>query len=567
MEIGICMLCRSTSSRLPKKHLKLIRGRAVLGHIYDRVMRGAPGCSIVVATSIEETDEELVDYCRRSNIECFRGALKDVADRFVACAKCYGWDFIVRINGDNLFADPDTIRAMIAIAKTDAYDFITNVPGRTFPYGMTVEILRVSYYEGIMTNIHEPKHREHVTSWFYQHEHVGSRFTYVNTHLPEAGGVQLALDTEEDLARSISIMNNMDCAPSEYSLVEVVQLAMQSTSSSPWKGQCGPLLIAEIGGNHEGKFETAKKLVEQAIATGIDFVKFQLYRADTLVSPIESPDRHAHFKRFELTREENIELAKMCQNAGVGYLASVWDLAMLEWIDPYMAFYKVGSGDLTNWPLVRELARRGKPIILSTGLATLDDVLQTVAQMQMIDDRYKKPEWLCILQCTSMYPIQDKDANLRVMDTFRQATGLAVGYSDHTEGGCALRAAAAMGAQVLEFHFTDDREGKHFRDHKVSLTPDEVKELKGDLCKITTLRGHATKAPEPIEIQQGHVDSFRRSVYLRRTVESGETITRNDLVMLRPNHGVDARKAFDLIGRKALIRLEPYKKFSLKDIV
>ncbi len=559
MKIGIILLCRHNSSRLPGKALIEIAGRSVLGHIIDRLQRGADTYPIIVATSTEPGDDPIVRFCRHSRIPCFRGSLNDVSERFLACAEEWGLDYAVRINGDNLFADPDTLRAMLAIAQTDMYDFITNVPGRTFPYGMSIEILRTAFYRENLGQ-QSKSQREHVTSWLYENESIGRRYTYQNHHCPQAQGLHLALDTDADLQRSSTIIEQMQRHPSTYNMSEVTKMATQKPLPSPWKGRNGPLLIAEIGGNHEGDFEAAKELARQAISTGADFVKFQLYRGDTLVSPHESPDRNAHFKKFELTKEQHIELAQMCQAGGVGYMASVWDLEMLEWIDPYMPIYKIGSGDLTAWPIVQEFARRGKPIILSTGLSTLEEVIQTVAQIQAVDARYKSPNWLCLLQCTSMYPIPAEDANLRVMDTLRDATGLAVGYSDHTEGGSALRAAAAMGAQVLEFHFTDSREGKVFRDHKVSLTAKEVLALQKVLQEIQALRGSRTKLPQPIEIEQGHVTSFRRGSYLKRPFKAGETIKKEDLVYLRPNHGVDARDSEFLADTRSQHELQAFQR-------
>ena len=237
-----------------------------------------------------------------------------------------------------------------------------------------------------------------------------------------------------------------------------------------WKGKHGPLLLAEIGGNHEGDFEYAKKLTQLAIESDVDFIKYQLYSGDTLVSKMENPVRNKHFKKFELPREKYIELAKMCQAAGIGFMASVWDIDYLTWIDEYMPIYKIGSGDVTAYPVLKAIAKKKKPIILSTGLSTLQEVIETVEYIQSVDPLYLDPNFLSVLQCTSMYPIPFEDANLAVMQTIHSITGLPIGYSDHTEGSKALEIAVAMGAQILEFHFTDSREGKEFRDHKVSLT-------------------------------------------------------------------------------------------------
>lgn len=559
MKIGLVVLCRYGSSRLPGKILKHINGRTVLGHIVDRIRRGADGRPLVIATSTDPSDDAIADYCRRAGLECFRGSLDDVAGRFLASAENYGWDFAVRINGDNLFLDKDILRAMLAVADTDAFDFVTNVPGRSFPRGMSVEIVRVTFYAKTMLAVDDREHHEHVTSWLYQNSDLGRRYVFENRICPEAANFQLALDTEDDLLLSTRILSDAVSEAHHLGLRELYKLATRGKLTTPWRGRAGPLMIAEIGGNHEGNFEVAKTMAEQAIASGVDCVKFQIYRGDTLVSPVESPDRHKHFQRFELLPEQHVELAEMCRRAGVQYLSSVWDIDMLDLVDSYMDFYKVGSGDLTAWPILRELAQRHKPILLSTGLATLDEIVQTVDYIQRVDSRYKEPEWLCLLQCTSMYPIPDHDAQLRVMDTLRQATGLSVGYSDHTVGSNAIRTAVAMGAKVIEFHFTDTREGKEFRDHKVSLTPLEVRELMADVAQITSFLGNGVKVPQESELTNGHVVSFRRGVYAKRALKARETIDASDLIMLRPAHGTDARDHEDVVGARAMREIQAFK--------
>lgn len=566
MNIGIVILCRFDSKRLPGKILHDINGRPIIGHIIERIRYGASNRSIVVATSNESSDDPIAAYCKRAGLTCFRGSLDDVAGRFLQCMESNGWDFGVRINGDNLFIDPQTLNAMLAIADTDHFDFVTNVPGRTFPYGMSVEIVRKSFYRDAMMGVSDQRHREHVTSYLYDKPDLGRRYIFQNQICPEAAGLPLAIDTPDDVIRARQIIDRGGPNPASLTLKKIHDFATRVSKPSPWRGAAGPLLIAEIGGNHEGNFDVAMDMCKQAIESGADCVKFQLYKGDTLVSKIESPDRHKHFQKFELTREEHIQLAQYCRKAGVGYNSSVWDMDMLEWIDPYLDFYKIGSGDLTAWPLLREFARRGKPILLSTGLASMEEVLQTVAQIQQVDERYKQPEMLCIMQCTSMYPIPDSDANLRVMDAFSAYTGLSVGYSDHTVGSSALMAAVAMGAEVLEFHFTDTREGKSFRDHQVSLTSSEVKNLRSELIRFIEFRGKPIKELQSSELVNGHNVSFRRSAYLSRDYIPGEIIDPVDVVYLRPCHGVDARDSELIINATVLDSIKAYNAIDLSAI-
>lgn len=318
-----------------------------------------------------------------------------------------------------------------------------------------------------------------------------------------------------------------------------------------------PLLIAEIGGNHEGDFNYALRLVDLALNTPVDFVKFQIYSGDGLVSSIEDPSRNAHFKKFELTRFQHEEIINKILQSGKRYLASVWDVDSIDWINPHVDTFKIGSGDLTAYPLLKKMASASKPIILSTGLSTQREVEDAVRYLRTCNSIYQNYEFITLLQCTSMYPINESDVHLNVMNSYRNHLGVKVGYSDHTIGMKALELAAVMCADVLEFHFTDTREGKTFRDHAISLTPDEVHTLVDNLHINLALLGDATKVPLPIEMDNGHLESFRRAIYPSRDIEAGEVLGAHNLTVLRPNKGIDARFFEELMGKKAM---KPFKK-------
>lgn len=331
-----------------------------------------------------------------------------------------------------------------------------------------------------------------------------------------------------------------------------------------FKGKHGPLLIAEIGGNHEGDFEYAKRLVRLAIESNVDYIKLQAYTGDSIVSKIESKDRNQHFKKFELTLNQYIELGNLISQSGIGFMASIWNFDWVDSLDASIGIYKIGSGDLTNFPLLEYIAKKGKPIILSTGLSFLYEVIQTVTFIQEINPIYKDANYLAVLQCTSMYPIPDADANLSVMKKLKEGTSLTVGYSDHTEGLNALKYAVALGAEILEFHFTDTRENKVFRDHKVSLTKEEVFNLINEIKLIDTLMGNDDKKPLPIEIENGHVISFRRGLYASKDLSKGTILTGNDISALRPCVGIDAREYRSVVGKKLMVDLKEFEKLEWK---
>ncbi|HBH23858.1 MAG TPA: N-acetylneuraminate synthase [Cytophagales bacterium] len=327
-----------------------------------------------------------------------------------------------------------------------------------------------------------------------------------------------------------------------------------------FRGKHGPLLIAEIGGNHEGDFEYAKELVNLAIESDVDYIKLQLYQGDSLVNPNISPDRNKHFKKFELSKSQYIDLAQMVIDAGKSFTSSVWDPEYLSWIDKYMDIYKIGSGDLTCYPILTKIAQKGKPIVLSTGLSMMNEVENSVAFLRSINSKYQSKDNLAVLQCTSMYPIENSDVHLNTMFTYKNKLDVTIGYSDHTTDLSALKYATAMRAEVLEFHFTDSRDNKTFRDHKVSLTKSEVLELIEEIKLIRTIQGSNEKQPLKIETDNNHVYTFRRAVYPKTDIPANTLISEEHLVTLRPNEGIGAEFFYELVGKYSAQDLKKYQK-------
>jgi len=333
-----------------------------------------------------------------------------------------------------------------------------------------------------------------------------------------------------------------------------------------WKGRHGPYLIAEIGGNHEGDFGYAMKLAAQAASSGVDAVKFQIYTGADLVNRRISPDRYQHFRKFELSIDQYARLAKVCREKGAEFIASVWDMDSIDSIDPYLNKYKIGSGDLTAYPIIEKISRTAKPIILSTGLATLKEVLATVSFIKRINPVYKDGKRLALLQCATLYPSPESEINLEAMRLLADKTALTTGYSHHAEDPLALDVAVVMGAGILEFHFTDTREGKVFRDHKVSLTRPDVAALIERIGRIKNIMGRRVKAPTATEMRSGHVRSFRRAVYLKTSIDPGRKLTSRDLVVLRPNNGIDSRDYYKLLGKRLTRKKEALSELNWRDI-
>ncbi|MDC0122153.1 N-acetylneuraminate synthase family protein [Planktomarina sp.] len=308
-----------------------------------------------------------------------------------------------------------------------------------------------------------------------------------------------------------------------------------------------PYCIAEIGGNHEGDFAKALDLVKLALSTPVDAIKFQTYYADSLVEKAADPSRWKHFKRFELTMAQHEKIANIIVSAGKDYLTSIWDVDAYKVLNKYLKHVKIGSGDMDSYSFLKLAAKTKKPIILSTGLSTLEDVKKSVKLLREFDAIYFNRSMITILQCTSMYPINFNEANLDVMNTY-QNLGTCVGYSDHTVGTRALKVATMLGAKMLEFHFSDDNTNGSFRDHLVSLEPEQVGDLYQFFSDVDTLRGSPVKEPTESEVETGHVRTFRRGTYATHDLAAGTVIGVEDISEKRPsNEGLRYEK---LLGSK-----------------
>jgi N-acetylneuraminate synthase/N,N'-diacetyllegionaminate synthase len=309
-------------------------------------------------------------------------------------------------------------------------------------------------------------------------------------------------------------------------------------------------IIAEIGGNHEGDFAYAKDLTYKAIETGVNAIKFQVYTPESLVNKSLAKDRYDHFKKFTLPIENYIELAKIIKAHSIEFMASIWNIDVIDAFNDYINVHKVGSGDLTAYQLIERFVQTGKPIILSTGLSQMHQIFETIKFIENIDRSYVENKKLCILQCTSSYPCPPSDVNLNAMLTIAKETGLPVGYSDHTVGDLASLVAVSMGATVIEKHFTDNRHGREFRDHAVSFEPHELSKFIQDIRLIKELHGDATKQLSTAELSSGNNETFRRALYLKQDMKIGEVISEDAIVSLRPNKGIGAENYKKVIGKK-----------------
>jgi len=228
LRIGCIILARFNSSRLPGKALKLLKGKPLLQHVYDALASIFPTDQLIVATSALTSDDSIADYCHKQGINCFRGDLDNVAERFLLAAQNYSLDYAMRINGDNLFVALSTVKAIIADAELHL-DFYSNVPQRTFPFGMSVEMVKVDFYNNIMNEINKSAtYREHVTLYLYDHPNVGKRKYYTNEECSEATGIHLSIDTSEDAEIAEKMLDSLSEPIYQHSLSTIIESYHQS---------------------------------------------------------------------------------------------------------------------------------------------------------------------------------------------------------------------------------------------------------------------------------------------------------------------------------------------------
>ena len=227
MKVGLIVICRYNSSRLPGKILKEINQKPLLSHILERLKESKYADNLVVATSGEITDDPIAAYCLNHKIPCFRGSLENVSQRFNDCMQHYSFDLGVRINGDNVFTDPVLIDEAVDLAIQENADFVSNVKDRTFPTGMSVEVVNSAFFKQSLSLFDEKDYQEHVTLYFYKHEELGNFHFIKNKIKPEAAGLKLAVDTAEDFTKAERIIKSLDNPWSKSNWKEIVDKTVE----------------------------------------------------------------------------------------------------------------------------------------------------------------------------------------------------------------------------------------------------------------------------------------------------------------------------------------------------
>lgn len=319
------------------------------------------------------------------------------------------------------------------------------------------------------------------------------------------------------------------------------------------------IIIAEAGVNHNGSYELAIKMVDEAKRAGADYVKFQTAKPELVISTFAPKAEYQ--KETTGAAESQLEMCKAihlpltdykplkeyCDKVGIGFMSTPFDLVSIDVLEPLdMDYYKIPSGEITNLPYLRKIASKHRPVILSTGMCEIEEV---EAALQVLEQGGVKRSDVIVLHCNTEYPTPMCDVNLRAMDDLRRSLGVEVGYSDHTKGIEVPIAAVALGARVIEKHFTLDKtmEGP---DHKASLEPDELKAMVDAIRNIEQALGDGHKHVSPSE--RKNMDIARKSIVAARDIRKGEVLTEENITTKRPGNGISPMRWDSVIGTTAI---------------
>lgn len=324
-----------------------------------------------------------------------------------------------------------------------------------------------------------------------------------------------------------------------------------------WNKNC--FIIAEAGVNHNGEINKAFELIDAALEAKVDAVKFQTFQADTLVNKAAkmaeyqmnnlgySDSQHKMLKQLELPITVLYELKEYAEKKGLLWFSTAFDTKSIDFLQEMnIAVWKIPSGEITNLPYLQKIAKINKPIILSTGMANLSEI---EAALQIFLDAGRKREEICILHCNTEYPTPWNDVNLRAMPVLGSTFGTEYGYSDHTNGIEVPIAAVALGAKVIEKHFTLDK-NLPGPDHKASLEPKELKLMVDSIRNIEEALGGTVKKPSPSELKNKSI--ARKSIVASHDIQVGSTITEEVITTMRPGDGISPMHWNEVIGTTAL---------------
>jgi len=306
------------------------------------------------------------------------------------------------------------------------------------------------------------------------------------------------------------------------------------------------LVMAEIGNNHEGSYSMAEELIGRAAECGVGAVKFQTFRTEHYVSGRET-DRFSRLKSYELSYDEFERLSKLAVSMGLLFISPPFDIESALFLNTVAPAIKISSGDNNFYPLLEVVAQLGKPVILSSGMTDLREISQS---KDFIEQQWRERgivQHVAVLHCVSSYPVPPAEANLAAIPSLRDRLQCTVGYSDHTLGVEAAVLAVALGARIVEKHFTLDKNQSDFRDHQLSADPREMTHLVERIKEAVLLLGTGEKKAQTSELAS--ITVARRSVAACRDLTPGTVVTREDITWVRPAEGIPPGQEHLVVGK------------------
>ena len=320
----------------------------------------------------------------------------------------------------------------------------------------------------------------------------------------------------------------------------------------------GVFIIAEAGVNHNGSLKLAKKLVDEAKNAGVDCIKFQTFIAENIVSKTavkaeyqkqntnnSSESQYNMLKKLELSFSDFIELNNYCKAKNIQFLSTAFDFESIDFLSSLdMNVWKIPSGEITNLPYLIKIANLGKDVIISTGMSTMEDIQNALSVLKT-----NGAGNITVLHCTTEYPAPFADVNLKAMLTIKDKFDVNIGYSDHTKGIEIPISAVALGATVIEKHFTLDK-NMQGPDHKASLEPHELKKMVESIRNVESALGDGIK--RLAESEKKNISIARKSIIAKRDIKKGEIFTQENLTVKRPGNGISPMKWFEILGQEAI---------------
>ncbi|GAA0083778.1 N,N'-diacetyllegionaminate synthase [Clostridium sp. CTA-7] len=316
-------------------------------------------------------------------------------------------------------------------------------------------------------------------------------------------------------------------------------------------------IIAEAGVNHNGSIENAMRLIDKAKDAGVDAVKFQTFKASNIVSKKAKKadyqikntksdnSQYEMLKKLELNHEDHIFLSKYCREKNILFLSTAFDLDSIDILEELdVPLHKIPSGEITNLPYLEKIAKTGKPLIMSTGMSEIKEIEDAIRILKK-----NGAKEITVLHCNTEYPTPFGDVNLKAMKYIKEKLDVDIGYSDHTIGIEVPIAAAALGASVIEKHFTLDKEMEG-PDHKASLNPEELQMMVKSIRNIEEALGCRVK--KVTESEKKNIKIARKSIVAKKCIKKGELLTENNITVKRPGNGISPMKWYDILGTIAI---------------